>query len=139
MRSLGYIVSCTFMARACVALSAVARGRAVVAEGLSLARQSGQHYCDAELHRLDGELLLAHGPEEAEAERCFIAGLDIARTQRARLLELRVALSIARLRQRQGREADGLHLLQPIYGWFQEGLETPDLRHARTLLNELAS
>jgi predicted ATPase len=64
------------------------------------------------------------------------AALMIARKQQAKSLELRAAMSIARLRRDQGRQREARDLLAPIYSWFTEGLDTRDLREAKTLLDE---
>jgi len=74
-------------------------------------------------------------PEEAEA--CFHQALDVARRQRARALELRAAMSLARLWQQQGKRTEARELLAPIYGWFTEGFDTADLQEAKALLEEL--
>jgi predicted ATPase len=63
---------------------------------------------------------------------------EIARQQHARSLELRAAMSLSRLWQRQGKRVEAYDLLAPIYGWFTEGFDTADLQEAKTLLDELA-
>jgi predicted ATPase len=63
--------------------------------------------------------------------------LGIAREQQAKLWELRVAASLARLRRDQGRRTQARDLLAPVYGWFTEGFDTPDLKDAKALLDEL--
>ncbi len=73
-----------------------------------------------------------------QAEACFQQALDIARRQQAKSLELRAAMSLSRLWQRQGKRAAARELLAPIYGWFTEGFDTADLQDARALLDELA-
>jgi predicted ATPase len=91
------------------------------------------------LYRLKGELLLTRSSElHAEAETCFCQALDIARRQQAKSLELRAAMSLARLWQRQGKRTATHALLAPIYGWFTEGFDTADLQEAKALLEELA-
>jgi predicted ATPase len=91
-----------------------------------------------ELYRLKGELLLTRSAEHhTEAERCFRQALEIARRQQAKSLELRAAMSLSRLWQRQGKHAAAHKLLAPIYGWFTEGFDTADLQEAKTLLDEL--
>jgi predicted ATPase/DNA-binding SARP family transcriptional activator/predicted negative regulator of RcsB-dependent stress response len=105
------------------------------AQGL-VARRGG-HFWEAELHRLQGELLLAQGADAARAEACFRRALDVARRQRARSWELRAATSLARLWQRQGQTKEARALLQEVYGWFSEGLNTADLVKARALLDAL--
>jgi predicted ATPase len=116
-------------------------GLGVLDEGLSLARRTGERFQEAELHRLRGELLLARPPGKEtarEAARCFLEGLAVARGQGARSLELRAATSLARLYRSQGRRPEAKALLAKSCGWFTEGLETPDLRGARALLEELS-
>ena len=66
-----------------------------------------------------------------------IHALSIAEEQEAKLWELRAAVSLARLRRDQGRRAEARDLLAPVYGWFTEGFDTPDLKEAKALLNEL--
>ena len=73
-----------------------------------------------------------------EAETCFYQALAVARRQQARSWELRAALSLSRLWQRQGKRAAAHALLAPVYGWFTEGFDTADLQEARALLEALA-
>jgi predicted ATPase len=77
-------------------------------------------------------------PQPGDAETCFQQALALARRQQAKSLELRAAMSLARLWQQQGKRAEAHALLAPIYGWFTEGFDTPDLQDAKTLLEELA-
>jgi predicted ATPase len=94
------------------------------------------------LYRLQGELLLhrSAGPQErgSESEACFQQALAIARRQQAKSWELRAAMSLSRLWQQQGKQAEARALLAPIYGWFTEGFDTADLQEAKALLEELA-
>ena len=76
-------------------------------------------------------------PDEAQAETCFHQALSIARHQQARSWELRAAMSLARLWQRQGKSAEARQLLAEVYGWCTEGFDTADLQEARTLLEAL--
>jgi class 3 adenylate cyclase/predicted ATPase len=93
---------------------------------------------EAELHRLRGEILLAARPDAAgEAERNYLEAIAVAQRQQARSLELRASVSLARLLQGQGRQDEARTRLAPIYGWFTEGLDTVDLRDAKTLLAAL--
>ena len=71
-----------------------------------------------------------------QAEACFQQALDVARSQQAKALELRAAMSLSRLWQRQGKWDAARTLLAPIYGWFTEGFNTPDLQEAMALLTE---
>jgi predicted ATPase len=77
-------------------------------------------------------------PLRIEAETCFHQALAIARHQQAKSLELRAAMSLARLWQQQGKRTDARELLVPIYGWFTEGFDTADLQDAKALLEALA-
>jgi predicted ATPase len=130
----------------CLALLAEAYGQgkrydeglAVLEEALALTGQYASVIWEAEIHRLKGVLLLARSTEnQVEAEACFHEALAIARHQQAKSLELRAAMSLARLWQRQGQHAEARELLAPVYGWFTEGFGTADLQEAKTLLEEL--
>ena len=122
-------------------------GLATVAEALELGDKSGEHWWEAELHRLQGVLLLiSQGISDqaqpnslriAEAERCLQQALTMARRQQARALELRAAMSLSRLWRHQGRNAAARRLLVESYNWFTEGFDTADLQAARGLLDTL--
>ena len=122
-------------------------GLAALEEALTLMEKTGERYYEAELHRQRGELLLlreakSHSDqgsrEQHEAEACFQHALDVARRQQAKSLELRAALSLGRLWQRQGKCVEARALLEEIYGWFTEGFDTADLQEAKALLDALA-
>jgi predicted ATPase len=120
------------------ALGQPAAGLTVLMEALTLVGNTGERWYEAELYRLKGELLLAQSPHQhTDAETCFHQALDIARQQQAKSLELRAAMSLARLWQQQGKRVDARALLAPIYDWFSEGFDTADLQEARALLEEL--
>jgi predicted ATPase len=115
-------------------------GLHLVTEALSMMEKTGERYYEAELHRLKGELLLAledTGPKLEEAETSFRHALEVARGQRAKSLELRIAVGLSRLWQQQGKRDDARQLLAEIYGWFTEGFATADLQEAKALLEEL--
>jgi predicted ATPase len=96
-------------------------------------------FYEAELYRLQGELLLGQtAPAAFQAEACFQRALTIARHQQAKALELRAAISLARLWQSQGKRADARQMLGEVYGWFTEGFDTADLQEARVVLQGLA-
>jgi predicted ATPase len=110
-----------------------------VVDALDRVRHTGERYYEVELLRRRGELLLARPmPDPLTAERCLAEALETARRQRARMWELRAATSLARLWRDQGKRAEAHDLLAPIYGWFSEGFDTPDLQDAKALLEELA-
>ena len=90
----------------------------------------------AEILRLKGWMLSLKGDIEG-AERNFLASLDWARRQQAKMWELRTSTSLARLWQSQGKRQDAYELLAPVYGWFTEGFDTKDLLEAKALLEQL--
>jgi predicted ATPase len=104
---------------------------------MAVADQTGQQYWTAELRRLEGELHLEVEGDAARAAACFEQAIETARGQQAKSLELRAAMSLARLWQPQGRRGEARALLAPIYAWFTEGFGTPDLTEAKALLAEL--
>jgi class 3 adenylate cyclase/predicted ATPase len=109
-----------------------------LAVGAAQAEQQGQHYYDADLHRLLAEIRLdMDGNAVEEAEALFGQALEIARRQEAKTFELRAATSLARLWQRQGKRDAARALLTPLYAWFTEGFDTRDLQDAKALLEEL--
>ena len=115
-----------------------AEGLTALREALTVAQQSGQHYWEAELHRLTGVLTLRAGaPAARDAESHFLRALEIARRQRSRSLELRAATSLARRWADTGRVRDAHALLSGVYRWFTEGFDTADLRDARSLIEAL--
>ena len=116
----------------------IEEGLAAIREGLEIAARGGQRYCEPELLRLKGELLLRGAAGCDQAESCFREAIAIAGTQEAKSLELRGATSLARLWRGQGQSREARDLLAPVYGWFTEGFDTADLREAKALLDELA-
>jgi predicted ATPase len=116
----------------------VEEGLRLLAEALTAFEASGQGDMLAEVHRLQGELLLRQAvPDAAQAEACFQQALAIAHRQQAKSWELRAAMSLARLWQHQGKRADAHQLLAEVYGWFTEGFDTADLQEAKALLEAL--
>ena len=113
-------------------------GLAIVDEALAVSQANNERWWDAELHRLRGELIHARGGDERDVETALLRAVEVARTQHARSLELRAAMSLARVWRRQGREDEARRLLREVYDWFTEGFDTPDLRDAHALLAELA-
>ena len=102
-------------------------------------REQGAHNLAAETLRLRGAILLDKDEGQAEeAEGIFLETIEIVRGQDAKWWELRAAANLARLWQRQGKKAEARDLLLPIYDWFTEGFDTPDLKEAKALLDELA-
>jgi predicted ATPase len=133
-----------------------------LAEGLTLVQRTGESWCEAELHRLKGELTLQKGagdwglgtgfptqqvpslkplvPWEVaeEVEGYFLKAIDVAQQQQAKSFELRATVSLARLWQQQGKLAEAHHMLSSIYNWFTEGFDTKDAQEAKALLGTLS-
>ena len=129
---------CTLLADVCAHLGHTEDGLQALAEAHTLVEQHEERFWEAEVYRLRGVLLLRQtGTPQAEAEACFQQALDVARRQEAKSLELRAAMSLARLWQQQGKRAEAYDLLAPTYGWFTEGFDTADLQEASALLEAL--
>jgi len=112
---------------------------ATVDQGLAAADHGGERWYVAELLRLKGEFLLQEAGDNSipMAEAWFHEALHLARKQGALSWELRTAMSLARLKVRQGRRGDARQILAPVYDRFTEGFDTADLRSARTMLEAL--
>ena len=129
---------CTLLADVSAHLGHPEDGLQALAEAHTLVEQHEERWWEAEICRLRGVLLLRQpGTPQAEAEAWLQRALDVARRQEAKSLELRAAMSLSRLWQQQGKQAEARELLAPIYGWFTEGFDTADLQEAKTLLEEL--
>jgi predicted ATPase len=130
---------CTVLAEVCDHLCHPEAGLQALAEAHTLVEQQEERWWEAEVCRLRGVLLLRQpGTPQAEAEAWLHRALDVARQQQAKSLELRSAMSLARLWQQQGKRQEAHDLLAPIYGWFTEGFDTADLQEAQALLDALA-
>jgi len=119
-------------------------GLRLLTEALEAVDCSGERSWAAEVHRLKGELLLRQADRALlqsaateEAEAWLHRAIAVARRQEAKVLELRAAMSLARLWKQQGKRTEAQELLAPIYGWFTEGFDTADLQEARALLKTL--
>ena len=128
-----------FVAEALALKGDVAAGLQILATASAAAEASGAHWADAEVHRLRGDLRARlPSADWAEVERCFHSALAVAREQGSRGFELRASVSLARLLCAQQRQDEARDLLGPVYDWFTEGLDTPDLKQAKALLDELS-
>jgi predicted ATPase len=127
------------MAEALGRAGQIADGLAEIDEAIERCQRTEEHWVMSELLRIKGELLRLQGAPagEAAAEDHFRHALDWARRQGALAWELRAATSLARLQRDQGRPADALALLQPVYDRFTEGFETDDLKAAKVLIDRL--
>jgi predicted ATPase len=114
-------------------------GLRAVAEAIECVNRTGERWYEAELYRLKGELLRSQlSANDTEAEICFHQAISIAQSQSAKSWELRAAMSLARLWQRQGKRDEAWQLLHDVYSWFTEGLDTADLQDAKGLLDALS-
>jgi class 3 adenylate cyclase/predicted ATPase len=127
------------LADMCRAAGRIDDGLGFVDKALALAPSQDSQWCLAELHRIKGELMLARGELTAAVEPCFETAIAIAREQSAKSWELRATVSLGRLRHSQGRSAEAKNLLAPVYNWFTEGFDIPDLKGANALLETLSS
>ncbi len=127
----------SLLAHVCGKAGHAEEGLASIDEALAEARTHNERWWDAELHRLRGELLLMHGADASDGEAAILRAIEIARSQQAKSLELRVTMSLARLWIAQNRSDDARRQLSDLYAWFTEGFETPDLQAARLLLAQL--
>jgi predicted ATPase len=109
---------------------------ALLDDALELGERTDGPWLAAELNRCKGQVLLRQGNSES-AEELFRKALNTAAQQKAKLWELRAAVSLARLRRDQNRRAEARDLLVPVYSWFTEGFETPDLKEAKAVLDTL--
>jgi predicted ATPase len=126
------------LAETCCENRRAEEGLDLVTEGLATAEETGLRFFQAELHRIEGELLMIKDPGNvADAERCLGVAIDVARRQGARLYELRATASLARLLKKQGKTEEARQMLSEIYDWFTEGFGTNDLKDAKALLDEL--
>ncbi len=127
----------SFLAQACLKAGRIEAGLDALELALAESTQNDEHWWDAEIHRLRGELLWAQGAASGEVEVAFHRALEIAQTQQAKSLELRAATSLARLWQANARPAEAKHLLTQVSAWFTEGFDTPDLQSAQALIAQL--
>ena len=128
----------TFVATALGRAGRFEEALATLEEAFLFIERTGQRYYHAELHRLKGELLLGRDPANAAAaEQSFRTALVISREQRAKSWELRATRSLARLMRDTDRRDEARTMLAEIYNWFIEGFDTPDLKDAKALLQEL--
>lgn len=125
------------LGEACGATGQIAEGLSLLAEALAFAEQSGERFFEAEIYRLRGELLLKSEAPQTEVEECWRQAIAVAQKQGAKSLELRAAMSLARLWQKQDKREEAQQMLAEVYGWFTEGFDTADLQDAKALLDEL--
>lgn len=127
------------LAKANMILGELETGLEHLADALTMIDETDERWYQPEVYRLRGTILLALSRLNApEAENCFHAAIDVARSQNGKWPKLRAATSLARLWGEQGERQKAYDLLAPVYGWFTEGFDTRDLKDARALLDQLA-
>jgi len=161
---LGWPYNLALLAEAHGGMGQAEDGLSAVAEALAEVDKTGERFCEAELYRLQGELILQKDRQqtkghvrrpsrktrtqhraphaktvEREAEACFVKAIAIAQQQHAKSWELRATMSLARLWQQQGNQHEAHQVLSEVYSWFTEGFDTKNLREAKALLNQLSS
>jgi class 3 adenylate cyclase/predicted ATPase len=124
------------LAKACEIAGQIEEAVDLLNDSLQIVERTGERWLAAELYRHKGQLLLRQG-HLWPAEELYRKALSIAEEQGAKLWELRVAVSLARLRRDRGHQSEARDLLAPIYDWFTEGFDTQDLKEAKALLEEL--
>src|SRR3954447_20949177 len=107
-----------------------------LAEAAQTLEATNERVSEAELLRVTGDLLNAAG-DLSGGERHYRQAIAVAERQSAKLFQLRASTSLARLWRDQGRHAEARDLLGPIYDWFTEGFDTPVLKEAKALLDEI--
>ncbi len=122
----------------CLETGRLKKAAAALSEARAIVQSGTDRYWAAELHRLRGELLRAQGGDPAGAEVCFRQAMEVAGDQEARMLELRAAVSLARLWRSQGKGQAARQMLAEVYDRFEEGFETHDLEAARAMLRSLS-
>ena len=127
-------VRCKFL----LAAGKAAEASAEIARVLGLIEANEQRDIESMVRRLVGDAAAMAG-DEAGAENAYLRAIEVACRQQAKPFELEAATALARLWQVQGKTTEARDLLQPVYDWFTEGLETPPLLEARALLDELSS
>lgn len=127
------------LAERAIATGDIALGRTALAEAHHLADVTAERFFLAELHRLNAAVCLAENAgAHQEAERHLERSLEVARSQSAKLFELRAAADLARLWAGRGERRRAFDLLAPVYDWFTEGTATPQLVDVKRLRDALA-
>jgi DNA-binding SARP family transcriptional activator len=125
------------LAHACQRAGQIDRGLEAIELGMNESLQNSERWWDSELHRLRGELIWSQGADVEEIEEAFRRSLEIAQSQKAKSLELRAATSLGQFWKATGRATAAKRLLAPLYAWFSEGLDTPDLKNTRLFIEKL--
>jgi predicted ATPase len=128
----------TWIAEAHAVLGQPADQQNCLAEAVRIVETTDERVSEVELHRVWGDLLNATG-DRSGAEQHYRQAIGVGERQSAKLFQLKASASLARLWRDQGKRAEARDLLGPIYNWFTEGFDAPDLRDAKALLDALTS
>ncbi|HZZ25408.1 MAG TPA: adenylate/guanylate cyclase domain-containing protein [Roseiarcus sp.] len=130
---------CSYLAQALLIAGDVNGADATLQEAFVFVEKSGERFWLADWHRVGGQIALKQPePDRAQAEARFLKAIEIARSQEARLLELRAGIDLARLWRETGSPNDRRALLEPILAQIEGGDTMRDVRSARALLAEIA-
>ena len=129
---------CLMMAEAQLRAGRPGDALAALSRGLAYVESAQERAFEPELHRLRGEIMIAQGARAA-GESSLRRAIERAQAQEAKMLELRAAIPLAKLRRTHGQFAEAVALLQPLHAWFTEGADTPELREAHEILESLAN
>jgi class 3 adenylate cyclase/predicted ATPase len=128
----------SLLAEACWKAGQIEDGLSAISEALSLVEKTGERCWETEIYRLNGHLLRAQSPgNQVKVEKCFRHAIDLAQAKNAKSLELKATTSLSRLWRDQGKREAARDALAKIYGWFTDGFDTPYVKEARELLEEL--
>ena len=142
-RSIGATVFAQFwlshLALAYANLGKIADASRCISEAITAVETTKERWWEPEVHRTAGEIaLMAPEQDAVKAQEYYDHALRVARQQQTKSLELRAAMSLARLWRDQGKPQQARELLAPVFGWFTQGLDTIDLQQAKALLAQLA-
>jgi hypothetical protein len=130
------MITSAVLAEAFVEAGRAEEGMVVLSEAIPRSAAQEQRFCEPEMHRLRGELLLVTGVTD-DAEKAMREA--IARVQEAKSWELRATTSLAALLRDSGRPDEARAMLAEIYGWFTEGFDTADLKDAKAMVDDLSN
>ena len=129
------------LALACAKGEDTSQALSVIAQAFDCAHRTGESFHEAELYRIRAELILKSSSNQhsvSHAEQYLLNALEVARQQKAKSLELRAATTLGNLWLGYGKAADAYKLIAETYRWFTEGFDSPDLKEAKALLEELS-
>ena len=127
----------TLLASGYLKTGQISKGLTLVSEALDIIGRTDERWYEAELHRLQGELLLNSGGKPVDIKSALYKSFEVAKQQNAKSSQLRAASSIARFLISQREVTAARDILQPVYSWFSEGYELPDLKDAKAILEQL--